>query len=180
MFIVNGYYSSDLFDDRHYVLLGGSFAIHSKLIRRTFRNCSQDTHRNVFVTLLCVKRNGHTDFPLTSIDRQMIVKMLSNPNHRTIPPQFFYDAHGSAIYEQITQLDEYYLFDQELKLLQQRAVDIKTTILQTHSSSNNVHIIELGCGDGSKVETYLSSWINWKDNDSVVQSIMSSMVTIQL
>jgi hypothetical protein len=129
MFIVNGYYSSDLFDDRHYVLLDDSFATSFKLIRRTFRNCFQDTYRNVFVTLRCVKRNEHTDFPLASIDRQLTVNMLSDPNHRTLPSQFFYDAHGSAIYGQITHLDEYY---QELKLLQQRAVDIKTTILQTH------------------------------------------------
>jgi len=167
-------YSSDFFDDRHFVLLGGSFATDSTLIRRTFRNWFQDTYRYVFATFRCVKRNGHTDHSLTSADREIIINTLNNSNHRAIPSQYFYDAHGSAIYEQITQLDEYYLFNQELKLLQQRAVDMRNTILQystlqTRSSTlSNVHIIELGCGDGSKTETWLSPWLELKDNVSVV------------
>jgi dimethylhistidine N-methyltransferase len=164
-------YSSDFFDDCHFVLLGGSFATDSTLIRRTFRNWFQDTYRYVFATFRCVKRNGHTDHPLTLDDRKVILTTLNNSNHRSIPSQYFYDAHGSAIYEQITQLDEYYLFSQELKLLQQRAVDMRKTILQ-HSNlqngSSNVHIIELGCGDGSKVETWLSPWVNSNDHLSVV------------
>jgi dimethylhistidine N-methyltransferase len=162
-------YSSDFFDDHHYVLLGGSFATNSILIRRTFRNWFQDNYRYVIATFRCVKRNGHTDRHLTSVDREIIVKTLGNSNHRTIPSQYFYDAHGSAIYEQITQLDEYYLFNQELKLLQQRANDMKNTILQAHSSTlSDVHIIELGCGDGSKVETWLSPWVKSNDHLSVV------------
>ncbi|CAF4685641.1 unnamed protein product [Rotaria sp. Silwood1] len=164
-------YSSDFFDDRHFVLLGGSFATDSKLIRRTFRNWFQDKYVYVFATFRCVKRNGHTDFPLTMTDRERIINTLSNPNHRTISSEYFYDAHGSAIYEQITQLDEYYLYNQELKLLQQRAIDMKTTILQhsniqTHSLSK-FHIIELGCGDGSKVEKFLLPWVKSKENISV-------------
>jgi uncharacterized SAM-dependent methyltransferase len=40
------------------------------------------------------------------------------------------DADCLAVYEQITQLDEYYLFNQELKLLQQQAIDMTNIILQ--------------------------------------------------
>lgn len=57
-------YSSDFFDDQHFVLLGGSFATDSKLIRRTFRNWFQGTYRYVFATFRCVKRNQNTDCPL--------------------------------------------------------------------------------------------------------------------
>jgi dimethylhistidine N-methyltransferase len=164
-------YSSDFFDDCHYVVLGGSFVTDLTLIRRSFRNWYQNTYRYVFATFRCVKRNGHTDHPLTSTDREVILHTLNNSYHRSIPSRYFYDAHGSAIYEQITQLDEYYLFNQELKLLQQRAIDMKNTILQ-HSNlqtrSPQVHIIELGCGDGSKVETWLSSWVKSKDQVSVI------------
>lgn len=165
-------YSSDFFDNQHFVLLGGSFATDSKLIRKTFRNWFQSTYQYVFATFRCVKRNGHTDYPLTSTDRETIIHSLSNSDHRTIPSQYFYDAHGSAIYEQITQLDEYYLYNQEIKLLEEHAIDIKKTILQ-HSniqtnSSSNIHIIELGCGDGSKVETWLSPWIKSKDHVSII------------
>ncbi|CAF2465135.1 unnamed protein product [Rotaria sp. Silwood2] len=167
-------YSSDFFDDLHFVLLGGSFATDATLVRRTFRNWFQDRYIYVFSTFRCVKRNAHTDHPLTTADCERIINTLSNPHHRTIPSEYFYDAHGSAIYEQITQLDEYYLFNQELKLLQQRAIDIKTTILQhsnlqtLSSSSSSIHIIELGCGDGSKVETWLSPWVKSKENISVI------------
>ena len=164
-------YSSDFFDDAHYVLLGGSFATNVQLIRRTFRDWFQNIYRYVFASFRCVKRSGHTDHPLTDVDRAAIVSTLSNVNHRTIPSQHFYDAHGSAIYEQITQLNEYYLFNQELKLLQQRAADIRATILK-HSkiagrSTLDVHLIELGCGDGSKVETWLSPWVQSKDDVSM-------------
>ena len=162
-------YSSDFFDDHHFVLLGGSFATDTRLIRRTFRNWYQSNYRYVFATFRCVKRNGHTDHPLTSTDRQIIMKTLGNAQHRTIPSQYFYDAHGSAIYEQITQLDEYYLFNQELKLLQNHANDMKNTILRTCSSTpSDVHFIELGCGDGSKVETWLLPWIHSNERFSVI------------
>ncbi|CAF0826993.1 unnamed protein product [Rotaria sordida] len=167
-------YSSDFFDDHHFVLLGGSFATDSTLVRRTFRNWFQDKYRYVFATFRCVKRNEHTDHPLTMADRERIINTLSNPNHRTIPSEYFYDAHGSGIYEQITKLDEYYLYNQELKLLQQRAIDMKNTILehsnlQTRSlSSSKIHIIELGCGDGSKVEAWLSSWVKSKENIPII------------
>ena len=165
-------YSSDFFDDHHYVLLGGSFVTDASLVRRTFRNWFQSDYRYVFATFRCVKRSGHTDHPLTLGDREAIIRTLSNVNHRMIPSQYFYDAHGSTIYEQITQLKEYYLFNQELKLLQQRALDIRATILQ-HSNlspncSSNIHIIELGCGDGSKVETWLSPWLKSSDNVSMI------------
>ncbi|CAM4766712.1 unnamed protein product [Rotaria magnacalcarata] len=166
-------YSSDFFDDSHFVLLGGSFATDLKLIRRTFRNWYQDKYRYVFATFRCAKRNAHTDNPLTTADHEKVVRFLSNSNHRTIPSEYFYDAQGSAIYEQITSLDEYYLYNQELKLLEKRADDIRSTILQhsnihNRSSSSNIHIIELGCGDGSKVETWLSPWVKSKENISII------------
>lgn len=162
-------YSSDFFDDQHFVLLGGSFATDRRLIRRSFRNWYQAIYRYVFATFRCVKRNGHTDHPLTSTDRDIIIKTLSNTKHRSIQSHYFYDAHGSAIYEQITQLDEYYLFNQELQLLRKHAKDIRTTILQSCSAvPSDVHFIELGCGDGSKVETWLSPWVNLRENIFVV------------
>lgn len=41
-------YSADFFDDRHFVMLGGSWATPSKLIRRSFRNWFQDHYPFVF------------------------------------------------------------------------------------------------------------------------------------
>ena len=167
-------YSADFFDDRHFVVLGGSFATDLNLIRRSFRNWYQSRYRFAFATFRCVKRNEHTDDPLTAADRGRIIATLSNPNHRSISSQYFYDAHGSAIYEQITRLDEYYPYTQELKLLRQRNDDIKRTILEhsnfqaSSSTLSKIHIIELGCGDGSKVEAWLPPWLKSNGDVSVV------------
>ena len=165
-------YSSDFFDDQHFVLLGGSFATDEKLVRRTFRNWYRKDYRYMFATFRCVRRSGHTDNPLNEMDRTEILKSLNNVKHRMISSQYFYDAHGSALYEQITQLTDYYLFNQELKLLKEKANDIRKTILD-HSNlcrtcPSTIRIIELGCGDGSKVETWLSPWIKSKDSISVL------------
>ncbi|CAF1519517.1 unnamed protein product, partial [Rotaria sordida] len=77
------------------------------------------TYQYVFVTFRCVKRINHIDNKLTQIDHDAIVATLS-----------------SAIYTQITQLDEYYPYAQELKLLYQRVNDIKSTIIY-HSNFEN-------------------------------------------
>ncbi|CAF1098527.1 unnamed protein product [Adineta steineri] len=58
-------YSADFFDNRHFVLLGGSYVTDSTLIRRSFRNWYQDTYQYVFATFRCVKHINHTDNPLT-------------------------------------------------------------------------------------------------------------------
>ncbi|CAF3847898.1 unnamed protein product [Rotaria sordida] len=100
-------------------------------------------------------RINHIDNKLTQIDHDAIVATLR-----------------SAIYTQITQLDEYYPSAQELKLLYQRVNDIKSTIIY-HSnfenySSSTIHFIELGCGGGKKVEAWLTPWINSIDDISIV------------
>jgi len=48
-------YSSDFFDGRHYVLLGGSFATDAHLLRRSFRNWFQPHYPHVFSKFRCVR-----------------------------------------------------------------------------------------------------------------------------
>ncbi|UJR38391.1 hypothetical protein I4U23_031060 [Adineta vaga] len=165
-------YSADFFDDRHFVLLGGSYVTDLTLIRRSFRNWYQDTYQYMFATFRCVKHFNHTDSPLTESDRQEIITGFSDKAHRRIASKYFYDAQGSILYTQITLLKEYYLFDQELRLLQQQVNDIKSMIIR-HSdfssrTSSSIHFIELGCGDGKKVETWLTPWVNSTDEISMV------------
>ena len=165
-------YSADFFDNRHFVLLGGSYVTDLTLIRRSFRNWYQDTYQYMFATFRCVKRFNHTDNLLTESDRQTIVTRLNNKEHRKIASRYFYDAQGSSIYTQISQLEEYYLFNQELRLLQQQMNDIKLTIIR-HSdfssrASSSIHFIELGCGDGGKVEAWLRPWINSTEEVSMI------------
>jgi ergothioneine biosynthesis protein EgtB len=48
-------YSADFFDDRHFVMLGGSWATPAPLIRRSFRNWFQDRYPFVFAGLRTVE-----------------------------------------------------------------------------------------------------------------------------
>lgn len=47
-------YSADFFDDRHFVLLGGSWATAAPLVRRSFRNWFQPHYPYVFAKFRCV------------------------------------------------------------------------------------------------------------------------------
>ncbi len=49
-------YSSDFFDDQHYVMLGASFATDPLLVRRSFRNWFQPHYPYVFAKFRCVRR----------------------------------------------------------------------------------------------------------------------------
>lgn len=63
---------------------------------------------------------------------------------KTLPPWLFYDEAGSLLFEQITELPEYYLTRTERALLMQHADEILTEIVSA------VTIVELGAGTASK------------------------------
>ena len=63
---------------------------------------------------------------------------------KSVPVRFLYDSTGSELYEQITQLEEYYPYAEEKHLLQANEDDIIR-----HFPRGSV-VVELGCGDGSK------------------------------
>jgi ergothioneine biosynthesis protein EgtB len=48
-------YSADFFDERHYVILGASYATDAALIRRSFRNWFQPHYPYVFAKFRCVR-----------------------------------------------------------------------------------------------------------------------------
>lgn len=62
---------------------------------------------------------------------------------RSLPPKYFYDAHGSDLFERITQTKEYYPTRTEDELLARHAVEII-------KSSNPDQILELGSGSSRK------------------------------
>ncbi len=51
-------YSADFFDERHFVLLGGSWATDSRLLRPSFRDWFQPQYPYVFSKLRCVLPAG--------------------------------------------------------------------------------------------------------------------------
>jgi dimethylhistidine N-methyltransferase len=89
--------------------------------------------------------------PLGGAD--LAVALSAPPGARSIPVRFLYDARGSELYEQITQLDEYYPYREELALLQAHTEDIVAHI------PRGAVVLELGCGDGSKTATLLRALV---------------------
>ncbi|MBP2030690.1 L-histidine N-alpha-methyltransferase [Methanohalophilus levihalophilus] len=72
--------------------------------------------------------------------------LKSNP--KTLPSVFFYDHHGSELYEEITRLDEYYPPKIEIPLLRSTARKLKSEL-------KDCDIVELGSGDCSKISVLL-------------------------
>ncbi|MGP4089025.1 L-histidine N(alpha)-methyltransferase, partial [Streptomyces sp. KR55] len=62
---------------------------------------------------------------------------------KTLPPKWFYDAHGSDLFEQITELPEYYPTRAEREILIARSAEIAAA---THART----LVELGSGSSDK------------------------------
>ncbi|MFF8912998.1 L-histidine N(alpha)-methyltransferase [Streptomyces sp. NPDC015032] len=69
---------------------------------------------------------------------------------KTLPPKWFYDAHGSELFEEITRLPEYYPTRAEREILLDRAGEIA-------AASGARTLIELGSGSSEKTRYLLDS-----------------------
>ncbi len=75
---------------------------------------------------------------------------LSKKNKK-LNSKWFYDFYGSKIFEQITNLEEYYLTRTERKILQDNKIEIANKI------GTNAVIIEPGAGDIKKIGIFLDN-----------------------
>jgi len=71
---------------------------------------------------------------------------------KALPPTLFYDARGSALFERITTLDEYYLTRAEAEIFRTHGAAIGRA---TATGADAVALIEPGCGSASKVGALL-------------------------
>ena len=98
---------------------------------------------------------------MTSIDRRLpdgfmarslredaLAGLTSTP--KTLPPKWFYDANGSALFEKITELPEYYPTRAEREILAGSAAEI-AEFTQART------LIELGSGSSEKTRLLLSA-----------------------
>ena len=69
---------------------------------------------------------------------------------KSLPSKYFYDGHGSKLFEAITELDEYYLTRVETGLLQAQADRIFSTTEATT-------IVELGSGSSEKTRILIAA-----------------------
>ena len=70
---------------------------------------------------------------------------------KRLPPKYFYDAAGSALFERITQLPEYYPTRCELELLRENAPAIASLF------PTNCALIEFGAGSSRKARILLGA-----------------------
>ncbi len=81
--------------------------------------------------------------------------LASNP--KSLSSKYFYDDRGSAIFQDIMRMPEYYLTDCELEIFQTH----KNEILQEFKNGGaHFEVLELGAGDGLKTKVLLSHFVN--------------------
>ncbi len=73
----------------------------------------------------------------------------ANPKH--VSPMYFYDAHGSELFEQITELPEYYLTRTEIALFERHSDEIARRI------GGNACVVEYGSGSSRKIRKLLET-----------------------
>ncbi len=72
---------------------------------------------------------------------------------KTLSPKYFYDAEGSALFEEITRLPEYYLTSTEHSILTRYASEILQISANGHpvpAAPEKLTVLELGAGSASK------------------------------
>lgn len=80
-----------------------------------------------------------------------VIAGLSTPGQKTLPCKYFYDQRGSALFDQICKLDEYYVTRTELALLRTHARDMADCI------GPRAEVIELGSGSSIKIRLLLDA-----------------------
>lgn len=90
--------------------------------------------------------------PADATDAALRADVLSGltAQPKTLPPKWFYDAHGSDLFEEITRLAEYYPTRAEREILIARAGDIA-------AASGAKTLIELGSGSSEKTRHLLDA-----------------------
>ncbi len=81
--------------------------------------------------------------PATQIFRDDVLAGLRR-QPRTLPCKYFYDERGSQLFEEICELDEYYLTRTELAIMKEHAQDMAAAI------GPDVMLIEYGSGSSAK------------------------------
>ena len=89
--------------------------------------------------------------PARPIDEGGRLRAMLSQALPEIPPVYFYDDHGSALFEQITSLPVYYPTRTEIGILERHAAEIL-------EATRPRHLVELGSGAGRKIRILLDAW----------------------
>lgn len=106
-----------------------------------------------------------------SVARAVRAGLASVP--RSLPPWLFYDAAGSRLFEEITDLPEYYLTRKERSILAAHAGDI----VARASDGGRLRIAELGAGSAAKTRLLLAAAVE-QQRSVVYEPIDISMTAL--
>ena len=98
--------------------------------------------------MMSVENRLPADFRESSLRSDALAGLTATP--KSLPPKWFYDAQGSALFEKITELPEYYPTRAERSILRAAAADI------ARLSQARV-LVELGSGSSEKTRLLLSA-----------------------
>jgi L-histidine N-alpha-methyltransferase len=85
--------------------------------------------------------------------RDVLIGLSGNP--KRIPSKYFYDAEGSRLFQQITDLPEYYLTQCEFEIFRNHKEDIAEIL-----RSESFNLVELGPGDARKTRVLLQHFLD--------------------
>jgi len=74
---------------------------------------------------------------------------------KALSSRYFYDEIGDKLFQEIMQLEQYYLPVCEMQIIQQQSQQMAKNLAQVHKK---LQIIELGAGDGSKTKHLLNQF----------------------
>jgi dimethylhistidine N-methyltransferase len=83
--------------------------------------------------------------------RQDVIRGLDRPQ-KELPAKYLYDERGSQLFDQICELEEYYLTRCELSILRSHAQAIVARLV---GNGGGVHVIEYGSGSSLKTRVLL-------------------------
>lgn len=87
--------------------------------------------------------------PASEFGRDLVAALQARP--RSISPKYFYDRQGSALFDAICELPEYYPTRTEFGILRTQAAEIATQI------GSGAEIVEFGAGSCAKVRLLLDA-----------------------
>ena len=90
-----------------------------------------------------------------AISREARVGLMATP--KTLAPWLFYDEAGSHLFEQITELPEYYLTRTERSIFAANADEILSEAARGQGPAGKLTLIELGAGTATKTGILLTA-----------------------